>query len=248
MKPKIIYALAISCLFLVSGCGSAQPENQSISLEEAKSAALDDAQLGIDEVEFLKTERNTDGDTSYYDIQFLVNGTIYKYQINTETGAILHVDNEAESAFSDTNTPEASAITLDQARAIALDHAGISEGDATFVKEQTGTSSYEIEFYSGSNEYDYEIDKATGAILNVDRDAEDYTPPQQNGLTLDEARTLALSRVSGATERHIEIERDEDDGHIIYEGEIHYGNAEYEFEIDAASGTILEWTVDYEDD
>ena len=248
MKPKIIYALAISCLFLVSGCGSSQPENQSISLEEAKSAALDDAQLGIDEVEFLKTERNTDGDTSYYDIQFLVNGTIYKYQINTETGAILHVDYEAESAFSDTDTPEASAITLDQARAIALDHAGISEGDATFVKEQTGTSSYEIEFYSGSNEYDYEIDKATGAILNVDRDAEDYTPPQQNGLTLDEARTLALSRVSGATERHIEIERDEDDGHIIYEGEIHYGNAEYELEIDAASGTILEWTVDYEDD
>ena len=245
MKPKIIYALAISCLFLVSGCGSSQPENQSISLEEAKSAALDDAQLGIDEVEFLKTERNTDGDTSYYDIQFLVNGTIYKYQINTETGAILHVDYEAESASSDTDTPEASAITLDQARAIALDHAGISEGDATFVKEQTGTSSYEIEFYSGSNEYDYE---ATGAILNVDRDAEDYTPPQQNGLTLDEARTLALSRVSGATERHIEIERDEDDGHIIYEGEIHYGNAEYEFEIDAASGTILEWTVDYEDD
>ena len=228
MKPKIIYALAISCLFLVSGCGSSQPENQSISLEEAKSAALDDAQLGIDEVEFLKTERNTDGDTSYYDIQFLVNGTIYKYQINTETGAILHVDYEAESASSDTDTPEASAITLDQARAIALDHAGISEGDATFVKEQTGTSS--------------------GAILNVDRDAEDYTPPQQNGLTLDEARTLALSRVSGATERHIEIERDEDDGHIIYEGEIHYGNAEYECEIDAASGTILEWTVDYEDD
>ena len=174
--------------------------------------------------------------------------TYYEYQINTETGAILHVDYEAESASSDTDTPEASAITLDQARAIALDHAGISEGDATFVKEQTGTSSYEIEFYSGSNEYDYEIDKATGAILNVDRDAEDYTPPQQNGLTLDEARTLALSRVSGATERHIEIERDEDDGHIIYEGEIHYGNAEYEFEIDAASGTILEWTVDYEDD
>ena len=111
---------------------AAVPHNQKIN--QAKSAALDDAQLGIDEVEFLKTERNTDGDTSYYDIQFLVNGTIYKYQINTETGAILHVDYEAESASSDTDTPEASAITLDQARAIALDHAGISEGDATFVK------------------------------------------------------------------------------------------------------------------
>ena len=71
MKHKIIYTLAISCLFLLSSCGSAQSENQSISLEEAKSAALDDAQLGIDEVEFLKTERNTDGNTSYYDIQFI---------------------------------------------------------------------------------------------------------------------------------------------------------------------------------
>ena len=55
--------------------------------------------------------------------------------------------------------------------------------------------------------------------------------------------------LSGAAERHIEIERDEDDGHIICEGEIHYGNAEYEFEIDAASGTAS-WnrTVEYEDD
>ena len=248
MKPKIIYALAISCLFLVSGCGSARSEKQSVSLEEAKSAALDDAQLEIDEVEFLKTVRNTDGDTPYYDIQFLVNGTIYKYQIDTENGAIMHVDYETESASSGNDAPEASVITLDQARAIALDHAGISEKDATFVKEQTKTSSYEIEFYSGSNEYDYEIDMYTGTILHFDRDAEEHAPQTQNGLTLEEARALALSRVSGATERHIEIEQDEDDGHIIYEGEIHYGNAEYEFEIDAATGTILEWTVDYEDD
>ena len=57
---------------------------------------------------------------------------------------------------------------------------------------------------------------------------------------------MALSHVSGATERHVEIERDEDDGHIIYEGEIHYGNAEYEFEIDAASGDILSWDYDAE--
>lgn len=247
MKPKIIYALAISCLFLVSGCGSAQPERQSVSLEEAKRIALEDASLNADDVDFLKTDRSSEDDAAYYDIQFLINGTIYKYQIDTESGEILHVGYEAEGAAEE-GTSGSSSISLDEARAIALEHAGVQESDATFVKEKNGKSTYELEFYSGETEYDYEIDKATGAILNVDRDAEEYTPPQQNGLTLDEARTLALSRVSGATERHIEIERDEDDGHIIYEGEIHYGNAEYEFEIDAASGTILEWTVDYEDD
>ena len=168
MKHKIIYTLAISCLFLLSSCGSAQSENQSISLEEAKSAALDDAQLGIDEVEFLKTERNTDGDTSYYDIQFLVNGTIYKYQINTETGAILHVDYEAESASSGTDAPEASAITLDQARNLVLAKVpGMTAQNVRIHQDwDDGRKIYEGEAWYNGVEYEFEIDASTGAFLD----------------------------------------------------------------------------------
>ena len=57
-----------------------------------------------------------------------------------------------------------------------------------------------------------------------------------------DARALALARVSGATGADIvEFKQDYDDGRLIYEGKIIYNNREYEFEIDAATGAVLDW-------
>lgn len=61
-------------------------------------------------------------------------------------------------------------------------------------------------------------------------------------VTREQAIETALSRVSGATEQDIRIELDRDDGVYKYEGDIIYNGMEYEFEIDANSGTILEWS------
>lgn len=61
-------------------------------------------------------------------------------------------------------------------------------------------------------------------------------------VTREQAIETALSRVSGATEQDIRIELDRDDGAYKYEGDIIYNGMEYEFEIDANSGTILEWS------
>lgn len=64
----------------------------------------------------------------------------------------------------------------------------------------------------------------------------------QCGSHPEQAIETALSRVSGATEQDIRIELDRDDGVYKYEGDIIYNGMEYEFEIDANSGTILEWS------
>ena len=53
---------------------------------------------------------------------------------------------------------------------------------------------------------------------------------------------MALERVPGATEQDIRIELDYDDGQYKYEGDIIYDQKEYDFEIDANSGTFLEWS------
>ena len=35
---------------------------------------------------------------------------------------------------------------------------------------------YEVEFYAGNKEYDYDIDAMTGAIRSMDQDCEFYVP------------------------------------------------------------------------
>lgn len=58
----------------------------------------------------------------------------------------------------------------------------------------------------------------------------------------EQAMQTALERVPGATESDIRMELDNDDGQYKYEGDIIYDQREYEFEIDANTGTVLEWS------
>ena len=60
-------------------------------------------------------------------------------------------------------------------------------------------------------------------------------------ISQEQAIQIALERVSGATEADVRIELDYDDGKYKYEGDIIHEQREYEFEIDANTGTILEW-------
>ena len=67
----------------------------------------------------------------------------------------------------------------------------------------------------------------------------------RNYIGIDKARAIALSRVKGANNSHVKkIKLDYDDGRPVYEGEIRYKGWEYEFEIDAITGRVLEWEKD----
>ena len=67
-------------------------------------------------------------------------------------------------------------------------------------------------------------------------------------ISSDEAVQSALARVPGATVANVtEFNRDYENGRLEYEGEIHYNGYEYDFEIDANSGTFLEWTEEKQD-
>lgn len=65
--------------------------------------------------------------------------------------------------------------------------------------------------------------------------------PYGVSISLEQAQQIALNRVPGASAQNISIELDADDGWYVYEGDILYNRMEYEFEIDANSGTILKW-------
>ena len=66
-------------------------------------------------------------------------------------------------------------------------------------------------------------------------------------ISSDEAVQSALARVPGATIANVtEFNRDYDRGRLEYEGEIHYNGYEYDFEIDADTGTFTKWEVEQE--
>ena len=61
----------------------------------------------------------------------------------------------------------------------------------------------------------------------------------------DEVISIVLERVPGATADEITTLRlGRDDGMPEYEDRLLHGGLEYEFEIDAANGNILEWEID----
>ena len=64
-------------------------------------------------------------------------------------------------------------------------------------------------------------------------------------ISMEQAKQIALSKAPNAIIWEIKI--DTEDGRLIYEGEMKEGYIEYEFEIDAATGVILEWDIDIDD-
>ena len=142
--------------------------------------------------------------------------------------------------------------TVDEAAAqkIALEHAGVKAADATITKSkldyEDGRQVYDIEWYAGGAKYDYEIAADTGEIISSAYEEKTMGADSRN-VTVSEAdaKKTALDRVSGATDKDLyEWKLDYDDGRPEYEGKIIYGGTEYEFTIDASTGSVMEWDAE----
>ena len=286
-------AAAVTALVLslvLSICAVAAP-SASITPDEAKQAALDHAKLTAEQVVFTQAKLDYDDGRAVYDIEFYSGNKEYDYEIDANSGKVLEFDYDIENF--DISSVQVK-LSLDEAKAVALKNAKLSENDVVFTKAKLdyddGRAVYDIEFYSGNKEYDYEIDANTGKIL--DRDIEykvsffsrivDFfknmfsgksgtvsTPPAaadvtveatstasqekpaaSNRITLEEAKKVALddAKLTAADVTFTKAKLDYDDGRAVYDIEFYSGAKEYDYEIDAATGRILEKDIDRNDD
>ena len=185
-----------------------------------------------------------------YDVEFYADGVEYDYEIDAETGEIISKDFDAERYG---NNSSGTMIDEVEAEDIALLDAGVSGDDTEYFRTKMdrdhGRIVYEIEFSDGHHKYEYSIAADGGRILEYSEEV----VRQRRGnsgdiISIEEATRIALERVPGATEKDIRIRAERDDGRRIYEGSIWYDRTEYEFEIDAVSGRIIEWDRDRERD
>ena len=89
---------------------------------------------------------------------------------------------ETEAAASKTATETGNSgtearISEDEAKEIVLKDAGVSEKDISGIRikleKDDGIWQYEVDFYAGDKEYDYNIDADTGKILSKDMEIDD---------------------------------------------------------------------------
>ena len=238
-----------------SGGGTASPGAGSyIGEAKAKEIALNHAGVSSTQATFVRSQFEYDDGRAVYDVDFWSGSKEYDYEIDAQSGAILSHDFDIEgyTPSSSGGTQSSADIGAEKAKSIALNHAGVSASNAVFLHAKLdyddGRRIYEVEFYSGSKEYDYEIDAATGQVVSYDFDAERYTPPASSdtsGTYISEAKAKQIvEQRAGTTGTYRDFKLERDDGRMVYEGELRSGQTEYDFTIDASTGAILEWEVD----
>lgn len=183
-----------------AGNNPSSSQNEDIGKEGAKKIALEHAGTTESQTTRLTVEREYDDGQLEYHVEFRVGNKEYDYEISGTTGRILDYDIDVENdrAVSNTNaantnsanqgttntgsentsSSQAADIGKEQAKSIALAHAGLSESKVTRLRVERdlddGRIEYSVEFTSGNQEYDYEIDGESGKILDYDVEREDW--------------------------------------------------------------------------
>lgn len=175
-------AWVMAITVLTAGCGADDSESRPldiddvsvtseaenirhITLDEVKTAALFHAGLSGDNVVFIKTMLENDDGKATYDIKFTADNSKYEYEIDVVSGTVLEFSSEI---ISDKTVDESYSsaeisgqITIDEAKVIALKHAGFTEEQVLFTKSELdhddGMTVYEIEFNVNGIEYEYKI-------------------------------------------------------------------------------------------
>ena len=160
-------------------------------------------------------------------------------------------------------------IGMDAACGAAEEYAGTTALDSVTAEVDSeldeSPAHYEVELHTQWGEFEYLVDAYTGKVLSGQKDllatvsAQNETArpsgqkPAPSGAAQDigyaKAKSIALNHagVSESKAYDMDIELDEEDGKLVYEVEFKSSGMEYDYEIDAATGTILKQEAERDD-
>ena len=231
-----------------------------IGANAARDAALAHAGVAAGDVLEIEIELDSDDHVMTYKVEFLTGSREYEYRINATTGAVVTYETKGrknavnQSSGSGTSTGS-TYIGEPAAKESALTHAGVAESSTTDVEcyleyEDGKPVCYCVEFKVSKAKYEYEIDLYSGAVLNYAVESYDSSSSGKDSAEasastsyIGESAALAAAlkhagvAETSLTEKHVELDRDGNT--MIYQVEFETRGQEYEYEIDAASGTVL---------
>lgn len=228
-----------------------EPLNKAIPLNNeyiTQDAAIAKALEKIGSSATLITiELDKDDTHVYYDIEMDDNTHDYEIEVDALTGMILDFDKDLKVKETNTTPPfNTNYITQEAAIKQALEKIGF-QATLVFVELDMDDelAIYEIEMMDQTYEYEIEIDALTGAVLDFDKDAlktkvSDNSVVDVKYITQNQALDKAISRI-GKTATLLSIELDKDDNPPKFEIEMMDETYEYDIEIHAISGVVLDF-------
>ncbi len=162
----------------INSTGNASAGNY-ISAEEALEIALNKAALAESDITRLEVELDFDDDVNamVYEIEFVYGEMKYEYEIRAGKGNAIILEQEIEPAKEEkeesVTLPE-NAISREEALAKAYEAAGLAADSVRRpeieIDSERGVYVYEIEFKSGTFEYEYTINALTGEVVEWEKE------------------------------------------------------------------------------
>lgn len=243
-------------------------EKEYIGREAARLAALTQLQVNSEDISGEEIEMDFEDGIMVYEVEFVLDGKEYEFEIDAKTGAVLgktsHPEDDVLPPAADTSG-ENSYIGAERAKEAALNHAGVQATDAKNVKceldRDDGTAHYDVEFDANGYEYDYEINAVNGKVMKSEKEREDdasavATKPASQTATnsekligQDRAKQIALDHagLKASAVRNLECEFDLENGTAVYEVEFESGDYEFSYEINASTGKVISHEKDRND-
>lgn len=149
--------------------------SDEITISQAKKIALDKAGLNEEEAVFIEAKRERENGANVYELEFRNGGIKYSAEIKASDGSIISWEVEGKVTVDEGTSDK--KISLEEAKEIALEKAGLKESDVVFTKAKTdnekGVDIYEIEFKKGRTEYSADIRISDGSIISWEVEQDD---------------------------------------------------------------------------
>ncbi len=199
-------------------------KNTAIGAEDARKLAFDDAGISASDANYVDTEFEFDDGHFVYEVSFYANNTEYEYVIKASDGTILEKEpyfTVPQNTTAKPNTEVAPSIEAAPTSETAQTSEAVTQNDTTAPMGTTSTD--------------------TGTV--------NPNASSPNVIAVEEAKTIALNHAGflASEVTFIKTELDNDGLRITYDIEFRNSLTEYEYEIDAETGKILKYDVEFAD-
>lgn len=243
MKKWMISGSVLAMVLAASGCG------RQVTFEEARGIALEDAGVAENEAVFTKEKQ----EKNEYEFEFQTDENIFSYEISA-SGKIESKEKELRlqtQAAADTQAPAESPEAVPSGAEKADTAGTANEAAAEAPAEETGAATSSEK---GSEALPSAAEGEADGTLTESTQIPTPTKAQKNnGIAGDigeeKAKQIALEK-AGLEESQVQrmkVEKDREDGVLVYEVEFEQGRTEYSYEIVAATGEIVKAETEIDD-